>query len=304
MENTSTVATVQTMREFVENTLGFGPPVNKASITTLFGGMSNTCYYGSRNNQSQASINSMTGVEWDKRHLIDKDPIYQYKGVKQTFTDITSFVKKTMAQRGYNVEEMIRPESAHKLQQINHLLLDFIANYIEHVNPEVDVRTSYTLRPNTENINYDLLFRFGMFGKDETVYLEFNYPGLITAASHLITEDQVEYSYKCVKEFFEGFGVKAKFFKELHGKELSRIIVQNVIQDRSVLPETIYEHYRAIALRIRNHWHHTDKAVVDRLLPWEQLEQVHRMIFSNGVDLAKIHVGSSINFNMIEASEE
>lgn len=304
MENTSSAVTVQTMREFIENTLGFGKPVDQASFSTLFGGTTGALYYGTRTNQTVASVNAMTGIEWDKRHLIDNDPIYQYKGVKQTLIDITSFVKKTMAQRGYNVGEMIRPESAHKLKQINHLLLDFIAKYIEHVNPEVDVRTSYTLRPNKENMNYDLLFRFGMFSNDETMYLEFNYPELIVASSHLITEDQVEYSYDSVKAFFEGFGAKAVFFKELHGKELSRLIVQNVIHDRSILPQLIYEHYRAIALRIKDHWHHTDKAIVDRLLPWDELDQVYRMIFANGVDLAKIHVGSSINFNMIEAGEE
>lgn len=304
MENTPSAVTVQTMREFVENTVGFGEPVDQTIFSSLFGGTPNALYYGTRTNQTVASVNAMTGIEWDKRHLIDTDPIYQYKGVKQSFTDITSFVKKHMAQRGYNVEEMIRPESAHKLQQINWLLLNFIANYIEHVNPEVDVRTSYTLRPNKENMNYDLLFRFGMFSNDETMYLEFNYPELITASSYLITEDQVEYSYDSVKAFFEGFGAKAAFFKELHGKELSRLIVQNVIRDRSVLPEVIYEHYRSIVRSVKDHWHHTDKAVVDRLLPWGELQQVYRMIFTNGVDLAKIHVVSSINFNMIEAGEE
>lgn len=299
----------QTPHEFLESTLGFGPPVANASLANLLDN-SPALHFGARNGQSRASLNAMTHGQWDSNHFSEAGFVL-HDILFQSMNRIGEFLKKEMAKMGFSVDlNHINPQVHEKFMQVMRLTMGYHNKYVQHVASGTKILSSVTFRKHDDTINFDMLLRVVMFipvsenaAEDESMYFEFNFPAMIKNIALLIHEDQVNNAANMVQSHLYGFGTHSEPFYELPGLELSRVIMHAVIQNQAETAVAIYTHYRdRVLLNGKYFRNRNDEVQTSKVVPWDDLTKPQRIILIHAVEMARVQIKGFIAFNMEAAN--
>jgi hypothetical protein len=303
MEKAHTAVTAQTARQFLEQTLGFGDAIQEGSFKSLFDEKANVLYYGSRKNGVHASLNAVSRIDWDNKHMTEGGRVFA-DIFSSPMGRVREFIERELAAKGLAPSDTIHADQAQRLKTFIRLLREFREGYLENIDPYADLQTSLSLR-STEVGRYNLILRAGLFSKNETMFFEFTFDQIVKGLAHLITNAQLSTAIDAVQNYLGSFGKKSKLFREITGFELSKTIVYQVVQVRNIPEEIIYgNYYRLIQDNKAAMNQRMDIIQADEVSPWSDLTDSHKTIMGHAVDIARTYVTSFIDVNTMEAKEQ
>jgi hypothetical protein len=295
--------TKRTPRDFVEHVLGFGPPVENATLASLFKD-SNALHYGSRAGNCRASINAISREQWDKIHFTEAGVVL-HRVLEQPMTIAMAFIKKEMAKKGFAVDmQSVNPAAHQRMANAVALVSDFYETYRDQVAAGAKLFSSLSLRQHADTINYDGILRVGFFcPTGTTMFLEYEFPQLVKNIALLITEEQVAEVVAAVHAYMHSFGQYSHAFREIAGLELSRLIVHEVVQKRDINTAAAYVKYHNLVQTNRHHLHNRDDQLqAEKVVSWDDLQKPQRTILVHALDTARVQITGFMAFNVEEAS--
>lgn len=302
MDKANQAVTYQTARDFVENTLGFGPEVPAVTLTQLFNESGNISHYGSRNDQQKASINAITKHDWDAMHFNEKGIVY-VDVLPHPLMRVRNFIDKELAKKGLAASEIIRPDQGQKLQQILRLVKGFYENYKDYKAAGAKLYSSVTIRFN-ENNNWDMLLRIAMFAPDEVMYVEFNFPNLIHTVEIMISDDQLNAIHIAVYTFLQSFNQHSKLFRNIEDIELSKLIAHAIIADLNASAGNVYDAYYSLVQNNIRYLSGEKRELANRVVSWNMVPTIQRAILLQALEIARAHVKGFIDYNVEVAKED
>lgn len=304
MEKAHQVVTAETARQFLEQTLGFGEPIDGGSIQSLFGDNSKVFYYGSRKDGIQASLNAVTRVVWDNKHMTETGRVFA-DIFSSPVGRVSEFIERELASKGLKPIDMIDSNQGQKLKQMIRLLKEFNASYLENVDPYTDLQTSLSLRPReNEYGKYDLVLRAGLFSKYETMYFEYTFSNIVKGIIYLIHDVQLSVTVSAVRAYLESFGKKSKLFREITGFEISKLITHQVLLFRHIAEDALYSLYYQMIQGNKGFFkERRDIVQAEEVVEWDALSEIHWKILENALEIARTHIDGFIDFNKMEAQE-
>jgi hypothetical protein len=301
MDKAPLEVTIQTARQFLEQTLGFGEPVTGASLATLFSEKEESLYYGVNKGNSHASLNAVTRTQWDNSHMTESGRVYA-DIFSHPINRVKEFIEQEFATRGLIPSDILNPSQGNRIHQLLRLLRAFQAAYLEHIDPMADLQTSLTLRPVDKTNNFDLLLRVGLFTKKENMYFETTFSNIVQGCFNLLTERQISAATEAVDAYLQCFNKSSKKFRAITGFELSKFITHNVINENKCNAEIVYANYYQFLQANKGYLkERVDIIQAEEVVEWQTLSLADRYIVSYAFDIARTHITGFISFNMMEA---
>lgn len=298
------------LRNFVENVLGFGPPLTADNIYSVLTVVSREdvagLRYGSRNGYSQASINVINEIEWNRIHANETGLIY-FDVFTGPEARLREFLQKELAKQGYKLLETINPRDGERLKNLLTASSNFVAHFQNTYAAGTKCQSSFTVRRNDDGQNWDMTVRIAIFTPNkDSAYFEFTFPSLLHTVATLIDDDQITQAANAAYGFaLASFGPDEMLLGKFQIMDWSKMLVETILhQGKELTAEGFYIGYRSMVEVNRNVLKDAREAdYADRLLPWAELSVWQKRIVSDTVELVRWHIGKFISNNTASAHE-
>lgn len=286
-------------RTFVEERLGFGLPIQGATLASIFQGKETILHYR-KGNETTATINGMQKGQWHSAHCFGEDTLHNvlFNINVDVQSRVTEYLKKQLAKQGLALLEPFNTLPGETLRQVNKITGDFFSRYLEHVDPDVELLSSLTLRQTENVLNWDIIVRVGIFGKDETVYFQFHLPKIIQNVGILISEDQIGKTTQVLRKLFDSIGEHGSICDVLPGLDIAYITAHHLLHRPETTAEALWAAYRLLAIaNVQYFQQQSEEALLEKIKPWIELTIVQQNLITAAVSIANIQLRMFVAFN-------
>lgn len=296
-----TVATTLSLQAFLEDSIGFGSPVE---VRSLLSQQPAPRQYSAAQGLITATVGGRIKEDrWVGMHLAEEpgtvlyDAMYERGHFLYTLHRVENYVQKQLAAHGLQLSGrlMADPTGVDRM-------LEAIQEFVRQRNGDAATRlqfhSSITLRRRQPELNWDVLMRFAFWNQDEDALIQYRIPSIVTEIERMITLLQGDHVRAAVTRLLQDFDSHGDVFQALPELDPAQVIVHHLISRPDALADTIYGAYKAaVQVALNLHWDGQDKERARALKAWEHLDRAYQVIWSGAVELARVQLNTFLAFN-------
>lgn len=301
--NTSAVSAVA-LRDFLEQDLNLGRPVESESLVTIFDAAKKPLHYSGFSGMLTASINTTTSDQWMKIHSTEEPTTVLYNALLEPTLRIEAFIKHQLARYGLVMADNFSPQAVNV-----RTFVDAVRRFSDHyaqLNPKkqpLEILSSITLRKVEDEPNWDAVLRVGMFEKEgDVLYAQFRIPQMVSGVARMVTLEQANAITKSSMQFLKSFGEVGLAFRPLQYNDMPSLITQLVIQQPDISAEQVYRiFYDMVRANRELYLLKEEKDQLTLIVSWETLPVIRRQMLSALLEVARIKAGMYLVYNKEQA---
>jgi hypothetical protein len=292
-----------TGRAFLENMLGFGEPIEDASLSSLFKTDNDVFHYG-RGPNAKASINAVTQANWLAGRAASSGTVLHdlYSSVEER---AHSFIIKQLAREGYHAMEPINPTYGKAVKELGNTVKFFFDNY-RLLYPDARLHSTMILQKRDEKLQWDMVIEVYIEREGERIYLKYLFPKIIYNVSFLVKDPQVQAVTAAMQQYYRTFGRHGSLLTEFINAAFSNHLVHVLIHNNAITPEEAFNDFMKVLTvnpQMTANMPHSSRQFWMRGLQWEAVSPTIKVMVTCALDMARLQISSYYTVNIREATE-
>lgn len=294
---------VITARNFVEKMLGFGAPIEDASLSALFKPENEVHHYG-RGPNAKASINAVTTAHWNAGRASATGAVF-HDLYTQSESRAHSFILKQLAREGFHAMEPINPTYGNAVKELSRTVKFFFDQY-RLIHPDAELRSSMILQKREEKLQWDMVIEIYIVRQGEAVYLKYLFPKIIYNVTFLVKDHQVQAVIALMQQYYKTFGRHGALLTDFLNAAFSNHLVHVLIHNNAVTPEEAFNDFVRVFStnpHLVSSMPPSSRQFWRRGLAWEQISPTLKVMITCALDMARAQISSYYTVNIREAEE-